>query len=186
MKYWMKNNHTGGAAAYESTVEITEKDGLLTFFFTARHSGYYAPYKLYNENHYEGDVCEVMIGSSADRRTYYEIEVSPENGLFLAKVTNDGFDAAGAPLLTLDYVPADACFVKSAVEKTAEGYTVTVTLPKEKILCGDGPIFFNTFRIDTDGGAEMDRHLITLFPTLCPTFHVPARFDLLEEYCKAN
>ena len=50
--------------------------------------------KLKNKNHYEGDVCEIFIGSDPQRRAYYEIEINPRGDVFLAKVTYGGTDTS--------------------------------------------------------------------------------------------
>ena len=45
----------------------------------------------------------------------------------------------------------------------------------EFVSRGDAEIYFNAYRLETDGG-EMDKHLFALIPTMRPKFHAPAYF----------
>ena len=66
----------------KTTVEITKNNNEVTFVFNAQNCKYYCPHSNYNDLHSQGDIVEILIGSDPDRKTYYEIEVSPENELF--------------------------------------------------------------------------------------------------------
>lgn len=179
MTYQLKDNRTGGAACYPTALEITEENGVLTFRFTAEHSSRFCIYEGYNKLHCEGDVCEVFIGSDPERKTYYEIEISPKNDLMLAKITYGGTEPDGEPILGLEYI--DDCFLESAVECTDTGYTAVIRLKKEDIRTGGGEIFFNAYRIETDGG-ETDKHLFALCPTMRSKFHVPPYYARLKDF----
>ncbi len=181
MIYDLKNCRDGSAATYKTTVDITENNGILTFIFTAEHTAFYCPHSGYNKIHSEGDACEILIGSDPERKVYYEIEISPENDLMVAEMVNHGFDENNEPILDIHFV--DDCFVKSDVQKSQNGYSAKVSFPKEKVLSGDGKIYFNTYRLETDGG-EMDKHLFALIPTMLPKFHAPEYFVYLEDYVK--
>lgn len=181
MVYELKDNRTGEKAPRSTTVEITEKDGEVTFFFRAEASKCFCAHEGYNAMHCEGDVCEVFIGTDPERKVYYEIEISPRGEIFLAKVTYGGADSEGIPILQLDYVDADKNFLTTAVTGTETGYTAEIRLRLEDIRTGDGEIFFNAYRIETDGG-EPDKHLIALRPTKRSRFHVPPYYGLLREY----
>ncbi len=181
MIYELKDCRTGNAAAYKTTVEITENNGILRFFFDAKHTAFYCPYSEYNKIHSEGDACEVLIGSDPDRKVYYEIEISANGDLMLAKMTYHGVDEKNNPVLDLDFVSKSDCFLKSAVHKTADGYTAEVSFPVSAIKTGNAPVFFNAYRLETDGG-EMDKHLFALIPTLRPKFHAPSYFVELEKF----
>lgn len=179
MSYKLKNCRDGGEAVYNTTVDITERDGVLTFRFDAEHSQYYCCGEKYNDIHSAGDACEVLIGSDGERRVYYEIEISPAGQLMLAKITYLGVDGSGAPMIDVELI--DDCFLEGGAEHTERGYTAFVSFKKEDILTGAGEVFFNAYRLETDGG-EMEKHLFALIPTLRPKFHVPCYFALLRDY----
>lgn len=179
MTYNLKDCRTGGDAVYKTTVDITEREGVVTFRFVAENSQYYCCGSKYNDIHSAGDACEVLIGSDPERRVYYEIEISPEGQLMLAKITYLGVDGEGKPTIDVDLI--DDCFLTGSVERFEGGYTATVSLKIADILTGEGEVFFNAYRLETDGG-EMEKHLFALVPTNRPKFHVPSFFALLKEY----
>lgn len=182
MIYELRDCRTGNREEErKTTVEITEKDGMLTFVFTAENSEYYCPYKEYNKIHSDGDVCEILIGTDPNRKVYYEIEISPHNGLMLAKMTYGGEDEKG-PILDIDFVANP--FVKTQVLLRDNGYVATATFPKEAIKTGEGEIYFNAYRIDTAGGKLLEPvHLLyALNPTMRGKFHTPAYYVWLKEY----
>lgn len=181
MIYQLKDCRTGGDAAYLTTVDIREENGTLFFDFVAEHTAYYCPHDGYNKIHSEGDACEVLIGSDSRREFYYEIEISARGDLMLAKMQYKGVDDKGVPILGLDFV--EDCFVKGSVTKTEKGYKACVSFPKECIKTGEGEVFFNAYRLETDGG-EMDKHLFALVPTMRPKFHAPTYFAYLKDYTK--
>ena len=181
MLYELKNCRDGNSATYNTTVDITEKDNIVTFVFTAEHTEFYCPHSGYNKIHSEGDACEVLIGSDPERKVYYEIEISPNNDLMVAEMVNHGFDENNEPILDIHFV--DECFVKSEVTRTGNGYIATVSFNKNCILSGEGEVYFNAYRLETDGG-EMDKHLFALIPTMLPKFHAPKYFVFLEDYVK--
>ena len=181
MIYELKNCRDGLPAIYITTVDITENNGKLTFKFFAEHTEFYCPHHNYNDIHSEGDACEVLIGSDPERKFYYEIEISPENKLMCALMENKGDDENGIPILKINFI--EDCFVESNVVRTENSYEATVSFPKEKILSGDGEIYFNAYRLETDGG-EMDKHLFALNPTMKPKFHRPSHFMFLKAFLK--
>ncbi|MBO5926185.1 MAG: hypothetical protein J6Q38_01320 [Clostridia bacterium] len=87
----------------------------------------------------------------------------------------------GTAKLDIDFVPEEECFVKSNVTRTENGYVAEISFPKEKIITGNAPIYFNAYRLETDGGT-MDKHLFALNPTLCGRFHTPSYYIPLDEY----
>lgn len=182
MEYELKVCATGKEETErKTTLEISEKDGVLTFVFTAKNSKYYCPYEEYNKLHAEGDVCEIFIGSHENRKQYFEMELTPYNALMLAKVSYLG-EGADGPILHLDYV--EKSFVETNVVRTKDGYVATLSFLKSKILTGDGEIYFNAYRIDTDGGSLLnDKQLgFALNPTMRPKFHTPSKFVLLKDF----
>ena len=181
MLYELKDNRTGESTCRPTTVEITGQGGEVTFFFRAENSQRYCAYEGYNQMHCEGDVCEIFIGTDPRRKVYYEIEISPRGDIFLAKITYGGTDSEGIPILQIDYL--DDNFLTTSVTETETGYTAEIRLRLEDICTGDGEIFFNAYRIETDGG-ESDKHLIALCPTMRSRFHVPQYYALLQDYLK--
>ncbi len=184
MQYLLKDNRTNGTTPCLTTLTIKENIGELIFTFLAMHTKYYCPYDTYNAIHAEGDACEIFIGSSKNRDTYYEIEVSPDNRVMLAKVTYCGINESdGKPILKHEFVAEEDCFVESKVTKVPNGYGVEIKIPKSKILTGDGEIYFNAYRVESDGG-EMDKYLIALNPTVSNTYHSPDAFVWLKDYVR--
>lgn len=179
MLYELKNCRDGSPATYRTTVDITEQDNILTFRFEAEHTSFYCPYDTYNEIHSEGDACEVLIGSDPARRVYYEIEISAKGEWMLAEMVNHGVDEKNEPILEIHFV--DDCFLTGHVTRTEKGYIATVSFDKRKIMTGEGEIYFNAYRLETDGG-EMDKHLFALIPTMRPKFHAPTYFAWLKDY----
>ena len=179
MLYELKNCRDGSPATYKTTVDISEKDGVVTFTFVAENTKFYCPHSGYNKIHSEGDACEVLIGSDPQRKVYYEIEINPQNDLMVAQMVNHGFDENNEPILDIHFV--ENCFVESEVQKSENGYVATVKIPLEEILSGDGEIYFNAYRLETDGG-EMDKHLFALNPTMLPKFHAPDYFRFLNDF----
>lgn len=181
MTYNLKNCRNGSEATYKTTVDISENDGFVTFTFDCSNTDFYCPHSGYNKIHSEGDACEILIGSDPERKVYYEIEINPENDLMVAEMVNHGFGENNEPVLDIHFV--DECFVKSDVQKYENGYVATVSFPLDNILSGDGDIYFNAYRLETDGG-EMDKHLFALNPTMLPKFHAPEYFVYLNDYVK--
>lgn len=183
MIYTLRDCRTGKEEnERKTTVEITEKDGYLTFVFTAENCKYYCPYEgEYNKIHSDGDICEVLIGTDPNRKEYYEIEISPHNDLMLAKMSYLG-EGENEPILGIDFV--ETPFVQTQVLLREGGYVATVKFPKDKIRTGEGEIYFNAYRIDTDGGKYIEEQqlLFALNPTMRGKFHTPAKFLWLKDY----
>ena len=184
MKMKLRETESAGEAEYLTYVTVTEKDGRVTFDFECEHTSYFCPYEgKYNELHCEGDVCEVFIGSDPERREYYEMEISPKNDLFLAKIRYNGDDEAGVPILDIDYIPES--FVKTSAVITEKGYNCSLSFELADIMSGNGEIFFNCYRIDTDGGTP-DRHLFALNPTMRRRFHTPKYYLSLKDHLEGK
>ena len=177
MKFELKNCADGAAAVYKTSLEISENEGVLTFIFDAEHSEGYCCEPGYNNIHSLGDVCEILIGTDPKRSIYYEIEINPIGDLMIAEMTNRGVDKDGRPMLDINFVPES--FISAKTEKTKNGYRAELSFDKTKINTGDGEIYFNAYRIETDGG-EPEKYLFALNPTLEGRFHVPNRFIWLK------
>ena len=85
----------------------------------------------------------------------------------------------GKPILAINFV--DEPFVTEKTVKKENGYITSLTFDLKNIRSGDGEIYFNAYRIETDGG-EPEKHLFALNPTMQPKFHVPSKFLWLKDY----
>lgn len=179
MIYEMKNCIDGSAPVYKTTVEITESEEMLGFVFDAEHSELFCCERGYNNIHSLGDACEILIGTSEKRDLYYEIEINPEGDLMIARMTNRGVDGEGKPILDIDFVSES--FIDARTEKTGNGYRAYLSFSKKSINTGKGEIYFNAYRLETDGG-EPEKHLFSLNPTMQGRFHVPSKFVYLKDY----
>lgn len=179
MIYQLKNCRNGKKARYYTTVEILENDGVLTFKFVADRSKYNCPNRGYNGIHSEGDACEILIGTDPNRKVYYEIEISPKNELMIAKMTYEGTDKKKNPILEIDFV--EKSFITSNVILTDTGYVAELSFDKKNVLSGDGEMYFNAYRLETDG-KKMEKHLFALNPTMRGKFHVPEYYVFLKDY----
>lgn len=179
MKHQLKNCYDGAPAVYKTEVEVTEKDGMLTFVFEAENSQGFCCAPGYNNIHSMGDVFEILIGTDPKRKVYYEIELSPIGDLMIAEMTNRGVNANGKPILDIGFV--EEPFIKAKSEKWGTGYRAELTFDKKRIYTGEGEIYFNAYRIETDGG-EPEKHLFALNPTMQGRFHVPSKFLWLRDY----
>jgi hypothetical protein len=99
----------------------------------------------------------------------------------LAKMQNHGFDETGEPILDIGFV--DEPFIKGEVSKFENGYDAVLSFDLGDINTGDGEVYFNAYRLETDGGNK-NAHLFALNPTLHDWFHVPNRFVYLKDFVK--
>lgn len=178
MKYTFKDCRTGKKAIYKTTLEIIKEENNFHFIFCAENSQYFCPKKKYNAIHSVGDACEILIGSDPDRKNYFEIEISPNNGLFCALMD---FKCEGRKGLKINYVKAKDKFVKSKTAKTKNGYIAELIFPIDKIITGNDDIYFNAYRLETDGGVK-EKHLFALNPTMKGRFHCPQKFVYIKNY----
>ena len=178
MGYLLKNCRTGGKTIYTTELDIREDESNYIFTFIAENSQCYCPYSKYNSIHSEGDACEILIGTDRERKVYYEIEINPNGTLMLAKMKYACRD--GKPVLTIEFVDEKDCFVIGETEKTSNGYIARVFVSKKGIYTGEGEVFFNAYRLETDGG-ECIKHLLALNPTRY-AFHMPEFYLFLKEY----
>ena len=180
MEYLLKNNRDGSPAVYKTTLCVSQDERYIYFDFVAEHSDYYCPYGKYNDIHSCGDAVEVLIGTDPTRKTYYELEVNPNNVKMLARMTVTELDDDGAAKLKIDFVDEKDCFFRSDVRHTDNGYIVDISIDKTKLNMSLDKIYFNAYRLETDGG-EMEKHLFALNPTMCGKFHVPDRYVMLSD-----
>ena len=179
MKFELKNCIDASKAIYKTTFELKEDGEKLTFIFDCFNSSLFCCAPGYNNIHSLGDVCEILIGTDSERKIYYEIEINPLGDLMIAKMKNRGVASGGKPILDIEFV--NESFIEAKSEKTDTGYRAELTFLKEKINTGDGEIYFNAYRIETDGG-EPEKHLFALNPTMQGRFHVPGEFVWLNDF----
>ena len=185
MKYLLKNNRDGAASVYRTTVEASQDERNIYFNFVAEHSNYYCPYHNYNDIHSCGDAVEILIGIDPARKTYYELEVNPDNSKMLAKMTATELDGDGAAKLNIEFVDEKDSFFTSSTAKTSGGYIACIVIDKVRLNMPVEQIYFNAYRLETDGG-EMEKHLFALNPTMCGKFHVPTRYVMLRDYLSSE
>ena len=161
---FLKDSKTGQTAKYQTVLEYSRVGNSLRFKFTCKNSKFFSAYSEDNEPIYEGDVCEVFLSTGGKINEYYEIEVAPNGTVFFAKIVNDG--GLKTSFLEKNF--------SSNVTLNSDGYDVEITIPFESVAIGKHPVYFNAYRIETQGGSEQT--LMALNPTLCPSFHVPEKF----------
>ena len=160
----LKENVTGKEAIYETDVAFEIKDKIIYLDFVARHSLLFSYSDKYNDKLYQGDTCEIFV-DFGNKTHYLEIEVAPNNTLFIALV-----DKVDKSLTFLENN-----FVESKTEKYLDGYKASLIIDLKALDKDVIEIKYNIFRIETDGGKE-NAHLFALNPTLCGTFHVQDKF----------
>lgn len=170
MKCELKNTYTGEQTPFKTVLEYGRYEGGTYFNFDCENSALFSAYDKDNEAIYRGDVVELFICTSGDRRKYYEIEVAPNGTIFFAKILNENG-------LHTEYL--DRAF-DSKVVLTDGGYRVEIRIP-DKAIClnQNGETVFNAYRIETEGGTP-DKNLLALNPTLCGSFHMPQFFIPLD------
>lgn len=175
IKYNLKNNRTGEEIPeFATTVEVNFTDTELIFDFYCKNSQHFSASDKYNGPLFDGDVCEAFICTDGSRKYYYEIEVAPNNCVFLEKITNNGNGQ-------IEEEPIKDCFVKSEVEICGNDYKVRFSVPLDKIGYDEKiGILYNIFRIETEGGIT-DKNLLAMSPTLISNFHCPEYFVELKK-----
>ncbi|MGN1052716.1 MAG: hypothetical protein ACI4SH_04925 [Candidatus Scatosoma sp.] len=170
--FTLKENRTGNTACYPTCLTVSGATDRIVFKFLAERSSLFAPYKGYNEPLFDGDVCEIFIGGKAN---YYEIEVAPNGAVLFAKIKNYGDNGFSTVLLPLS--EKEKLLVTSASVFDG-GYGVEIGI--ERSAFEEKDLFFNAFRIDTDGGEKAEKHTFSVFPTLRKSFHLSEAFGKLE------
>jgi shikimate dehydrogenase len=69
----------------------------------------------------------------------------------------------------------------SNFKKLEGGYECSFTFDLADINTGEGEVYFNAYRLDTDGGKDF-QHLYALNPTVYHWFHMPDKFLWLGDY----
>ena len=179
MRYELVNCTDGKAAPRKTELEIELSGGVVTFTYTAHESELFCCDPGYNNIHSLGDVCEILIGTDPERKSYYEIEINPIGDLMIANMHYCGTDDVGSPILDINFVKEP--FIDAKTKKTADGYVARLSFALKDINSGEGEVYFNAYRIETDGG-EPEKHLLALIPAMQGKFHVPSKFVFLKDY----
>lgn len=168
----LRDSRTGARAPFRTGLNFERAADGLRFSFECENSKRFSAYEDDNEPIYNGDVVEVFVCVGEDKSRYFEVEVAPNGAVFFAKIVNDG-EGISAEMLEKNFV--------SSARATENGYDAEIFLPNEAIGLKEGDsVFFNAYRIETDGG-EPEKYLLALNPTLCGSFHKPSFFVALEE-----
>lgn len=158
-----------------TTVDVTLDDRNISLVYNCKNSQCFSAYEGYNTDIFDGDVCEVFICTSGDISTYYEIEVAPNNSVYLAGVYNPKLNKN----IQSTYIEEN--FLESSVEINGSDYIVRLKVPLEKIgYDKEKGLLLNIFRIETEGGIT-DKNILAANPTRCKTFHKPKFFFKLED-----
>lgn len=181
-----KLSHGKGSPAWQTRVKALWDDRALYLAFECDDRDIFSPYKRRDDALYNGEVVEAFLATGDDRRRYVELEVSPANVLFDARVVN----LRPKGRMTVD--PSwNAKGLRSAVRVRGtlnrrgdrdRGWTVELVLPfadldlPRPVAPGDAwPA--NFYRIDRGAPEEFSAWSPTLVDP--PNFHVPARFGKL-------
>lgn len=176
MKFELLNCETGEKSPFYTQAEIWLDDKNLNVEFYCKNAQMFSYSDKYNDRLYMGDVCEAFICTGTDRHQYYEIEVAPNNTVFLIKVHYYPND----PEVAKEFIPIEECFVTSSVERFDGEYKCKFSVPLDKIGYDKSRgIWFNLYRIETEGGIP-EKNLLAANPTLRHRFHEPAFFMKLK------
>jgi hypothetical protein len=176
IKRELRNSRTGEKSDFTTNVIIKMTETDLSFEFFCKNSKFYSADDKYNGPIFDGDVCEAFISTDGTINNYFEIEVAPNNTVFLNRIYNPG----GGAFQTFP-IDESENFVTSEVEINGNDYRLKFSVPLEKIgYTKEKGILFNAYRIETEGG-HTDLHLLALNPTMCDTFHMSEYFIKLEK-----
>ena len=164
-RYELKENLTGKPIPeFKTVVDVTLTETEIIFEFDCKNSQFYSAYSEYNAPIWEGDVCEAFLCTNTKKDWYYEVEIAPNNTVFLKHMNNKGCGV-------IDEYEIEENFVKSEVILNKKDYKVKFSVPLDKIGYDKNVgLLINIFRIETEGGIP-EKNLFALNPTLSPTFH---------------
>ncbi len=164
-RYELKENNTGKIMPeFKTVVDVVMTETHITFEFDCKNSQFFSAHDKYNAPIWEGDVCEAFICTDGKRDWYYEVEIAPNNTVFLKHMNNKGCGI-------FDEYEIEENFVTSEVKIEGNDYKVKFSVPLDKIgYDKNRGIAINLFRIETEGGIP-EKNLLAMNPTLMPTFH---------------
>lgn len=155
----LQENITAQTAKHKTIFHFHKGLKYHCFYFKAQDSRLFSYSDKYNDDLYNGDVCEIFI-KYGKKNHYYEIEVAPNGAVFLADIENINGKFNGLRLSNN--------FTKTTVKCGQNDYIVKIKIPRS--LIKTKKVEFNAFRIETEGGTK--QNLYALYPTMCNTFHV--------------
>ena len=170
MKKELKNNITGEDTPFKTVLDYGVEKDEIYFNFCCENSQLFSAGDMDNAPLYRGDVCEVFISVNGDRNEYFEIEVAPNGASFYALIKNRN------GMLDVSFLEKN---FTTFVTVTDKGYDVEIIIPFRALGVTDCPIYFNAFRIETEGGIE-NANLLALNPTKVGNFHCPEFFIRLK------
>jgi len=133
-------------------------------------------YQLRDEPLYEQDVVELFIDETGAGRKYIELEVSPHNVVFDARIQNDGMKS-----ITAMDVKWDLAGLETTVTQDDEGhriYDIAIPAVNFGILPRAGESWkVNFYRIDEDPQGLQEFQAWS--PTGEVNYHIPSRFGKL-------
>lgn len=176
-----------GLPRYATELKLCWDDDYLYLGFVAMDPNIWGNYRNHDDPVWEEEVVEAFISTCGDVTRYFEFNWSPHNVVFDAKIE---IPENGDRTYMKSDVPWVCEGLKSAVtvfgtiddpSDVDEKWVVETALPfaqigREGRAPANGEEWrANFYRIDREGEGEFS----CWSPTLCPNFHVPARFGRL-------
>ncbi|GAB6928365.1 hypothetical protein JCM10914A_23480 [Paenibacillus sp. JCM 10914] len=144
--------------------------------FTCRDAHVVSNFQHRDDPLYEQDVVELFIDEVKAGTEYIELEVSPHNVVFDARIWNDGHRS-----ITASDVSWDMEGLETAVKHDADGgWTCEIRIPTHHFLalpCSGRSWNVNFYRIDED--PQGSREFQAWSPTGEVNYHIPSRFGKL-------
>lgn len=165
----LRENIKGGTSKYKTDVKLSIEGEYFVASFVSEDSSLDSYSDKYNDVLWRSNAVEVFLDVGRENK-YWEVEVAPNGVIFLAEVTR--VDNKN----TLRMI--DECFVDASVSTSGGTYKTRIRIPLVKLGYEKSKgLKLNAFRIETKG---KEQYLMSLFPTLCETFHKPEAFkDIL-------
>ncbi|SFJ50326.1 Carbohydrate family 9 binding domain-like [Paenibacillus sp. UNC496MF] len=165
---------TGAVPALRTTVQACWTGSDLWFRFACEDDHVVATMSKHDDPLYEEDVVELFLDEHGTGTTYYELEVSPRNVVFDARIRND---LRGAKKIEPEW---HAAGMATAVREDGALRIYEIRLPLANFgrLPEAGTAWrWNAYRIDEDRSGE--RRYWAWRPTGAVDYHVPQRFGTL-------
>ncbi|NBD23864.1 carbohydrate-binding family 9-like protein [Paenibacillus glycinis] len=165
---------TGEAPALRTAVQACWTGAELRFRFACEDDHVVANMTGHDDPLYEEDVVELFLDELGTGMEYFEIEVSPRNVVFDARIRND---AHGAKTIELDW---HAAGMETAVreEGATRIYEIAIPFANFARVPAAGTAWrWNAYRIDEDRTGV--RHYWAWRPTGAVDYHIPRCFGTL-------
>ncbi|MFE5317594.1 carbohydrate-binding family 9-like protein [Paenibacillus sp. NPDC056579] len=178
-KVELADSPTGERAALRTVVQCCRDSIALYFRFECQDDFVISSYTERDEPLYEQDVVEIFIDETGNGTRYMEIELSPNNVIFDAIVTNHNFTKPGGRL-EVD-TSWDMEGLQTSVTRDDNGafhYQIVMPLDQFASVPAEGDSWrINFYRIDQEVSGV--RHYSAWSPTYNPSFHAAERFGTL-------